>query len=121
MNKRKLISLMGVVGLVMAALCSVSAQEYKAGPSEKDFAGYLFTYFKGNAIADEAVCFAISTDGYTFRALNNNQPILDSKRISSTGGVRDPHILRAEDGKSFYMVLTDMTASKGWDSNRAMV
>ncbi|MGJ1227008.1 family 43 glycosylhydrolase [Sphingobacterium siyangense] len=121
MNRRKLISLMGVVGLMMATLCSVSAQEYKAGPSEKDFAGYLFTYFKGNAIADEAVCFAISTDGYTFRALNNNQPILDSKRISSTGGVRDPHILRAEDGKSFYMVLTDMTASKGWDSNRAMV
>ncbi|MDR2813563.1 MAG: glycoside hydrolase family 43 protein, partial [Prevotellaceae bacterium] len=37
------------------------------------------------------------------------------------GGVRDPHILRAEDGKTFYMVCTDMTSSKGWNSNRAMV
>src|SRR5690606_7644952 len=37
------------------------------------------------------------------------------------GGLRDPHILRAEDGKTFYMVATDMMASKGWDSNRGMV
>jgi hypothetical protein len=96
-------------------------QEYKSGPAGKDFAGYLFTYFKGNAVKDEAVCFAISTDGYNYRALNNNQPVLDSKVISSTGGVRDPHILRAENGKSFYMVLTDMTSSKGWDSNRALI
>ncbi len=114
-------SIVGTVCLIVGSLSGLFAQEYKFGPSEKDLAGYLFTYFKGNAVADEAVCFAISTDGYTFKALNNNQPILDSKIISSTGGVRDPHILRAEDGKSFYMLLTDMTSSKGWDSNRAMV
>lgn len=96
-------------------------QEYKFGPAEKDFVGYLFAYFKGNAVADESVCFAVSTDGYTYRALNQNQPILDSKLISTTGGVRDPHILRGEDGQSFYMVLTDMTSSKGWDSNRALI
>jgi arabinoxylan arabinofuranohydrolase len=96
-------------------------QVYKSGPAEKDYAGYLFAYFKGNAVADEALCYAISTDGYNYRALNNNQPVLDSKLISSTGGIRDPHILRGVDGRSFYMVLTDMTSSKGWDSNRAMV
>jgi len=121
MNRKKSMSIVGTVCLIVGSLSGLFAQEYKFGPSEKDLAGYLFTYFKGNAVADEAVCFAISTDGYTFKALNNNQPILDSKIISSTGGVRDPHILRAEDGKSFYMVLTDMTSSKGWDSNRAMV
>lgn len=107
--------------LLMNIAAAVYAQEYKYGPAEKDFAGYLFAYFKGNAVADEAVCFAISTDGYTYRALNDNQPILDSKLISKTGGVRDPHILRGHDGKTFYMVLTDMTSSKGWDSNRGMV
>ena len=96
------------------------AQSYKSGPAEKDFVAYLFTYFKGNVVQDEAVCYAISTDGYNFKALNNNHPILSSDKISSTGGVRDPHILRGENGK-FYMVLTDMTSSKGWDSNRAMV
>jgi arabinoxylan arabinofuranohydrolase len=96
-------------------------QEYKSGPTDKDMAGYLFTYFKGNAVNDEAICFAISTDGYNYRALKNNEPVLDSKVISTSGGVRDPHILRGEDGRSFYMVVTDMTSSKGWDSNRAMV
>lgn len=96
-------------------------QGYKCGPVEKDYAGYLFAYFKGNAVEDEAVCYAISSDGYNYLALNNNNPVLDSKQISSTGGVRDPHILRAEDGKTFYMVVTDMTSSKGWDSNRALV
>lgn len=88
---------------------------------EKDYAGYLFTYFTGNHISEEAVCFAVSTDGYTYWALNNNKPVLDSKIISSTGGVRDPHILRGEDGTTFYMVLTDMVSDNGWDSNRALV
>ncbi|KFF03411.1 family 43 glycosylhydrolase [Flavobacterium reichenbachii] len=89
--------------------------------AEKDLTAYLFVYFTGNKIEEEAVCYAVSTDGYHYYHLNNNKPVLDSKIISSTGGVRDPHILRGEDGKTFYMVLTDMTSSKGWDSNRAMI
>lgn len=89
--------------------------------AEKDYVAYLFTYFTGNHISQESVCYAVSTDGYTYRALNNNKPVIDSKIISSTGGVRDPHILRGEDGKTFYMVLTDMVSGNGWDSNRAMV
>ncbi|MXO04667.1 family 43 glycosylhydrolase [Flavobacterium sp. HBTb2-11-1] len=89
--------------------------------ADKDLTAYLFVYFIGNRVEEEAVNYAISTDGYHYYALNNNKPVIDSKKISSTGGVRDPHILRGEDGKTFYMVLTDMTSSKGWDSNRAMV
>lgn len=96
-------------------------QEYVSGPEEKDFVAYLFAYFKGNRVNDEAVCYAVSTDAYQFFALNDNNPVIASEQISSTGGVRDPHILRGEDSKAFYMVLTDMTSSKGWDSNRAMV
>jgi len=82
---------------------------------------YLFTYFTGNSGAEEAIRFAISKDGYNFRALNGNRPIISSSQISETGGVRDPHILRGADGKTFYMVVTDMVSAKGWDSNRAMV
>lgn len=89
--------------------------------AEKDYVAYLFTYFTGNHISEEAICFAVSTDGYTYWALNGNKPVLDSKVISSTGGVRDPHILRCQDGKTFYMVATDMVSGNGWDSNRAMV
>lgn len=111
-----LINLISLLGIPL-----IAQKEYKSNIREKDFAGYLFAYFTGNDVKDEAVCYALSRDGYNFIALNNNNPILDSKEISSTGGVRDPHILRGEDGNTFYMVLTDMTSSKGWDSNRAMV
>ena len=65
--------------------------------------------------------FALSDNGLNYKALNNNQPVLDSKKISSTGGIRDPHIIRGADGKTFYMVATDMLSSLGWNSNRAMV
>jgi hypothetical protein len=90
--------------------------------AEKEgMSAYLFAYFTGNNLSDEALRFAISSDGFTYKALNNNQPILDSKVISSTGGIRDPHILRGADGKTYYMVATDMVSALGWNSNRAMI
>lgn len=85
------------------------------------YSAYLFAYFTGNEKKDESIHFALSRDGYRFVALNNNQPILASAAISSTGGVRDPHILRGADGKTFYMAVTDMVSALGWNSNRAMV
>lgn len=97
------------------------AQQLPRAVNEKDYVAYLFTYFTGNKIEEEAVHFAISLDGYHYKALNKNLPVMDSKPISNTGGVRDPHLLRSEDGKTFYMVLTDMVSAKGWDSNRGMV
>ncbi|MFC0078104.1 family 43 glycosylhydrolase [Flavobacterium procerum] len=97
------------------------AQGVPPAVAEKDLTAYLFVYFIGNKVEEEAVNYAVSQDGYHYYSLNGNKPVIDSKAISSTGGVRDPHILRGEDGKTFYMVLTDMTSSKGWDSNRAMV
>lgn len=99
----------------------IFSQEYRTGIQEKDYVAYLFTYFTGNQVEEEAIHYAISADGYNYFSLNNNKPVVDSKIISSTGGVRDPHLLRSEDGKSFYMVVTDMTSSEGWDSNRAMI
>lgn len=90
-------------------------------PAEKDYTGYLFTYFTGNSMDGEQIRFALSNDGYNYKALNDNRPVIDSKTISSTGGVRDPHILRGADGETFYMVVTDMVSGNGWDSNRAMV
>ncbi len=83
--------------------------------------GYLFAYFTGNGPQQEAVRFAISTDGYHYLALNGNYPVLDSKQISTSGGVRDPHILRGADGKTFYMVATDLyVPEQGWN-NFAMI
>jgi sucrose-6-phosphate hydrolase SacC (GH32 family) len=81
----------------------------------------LFSYFTGNGPGEEAIRFAISLDGFHFKTLNSNESVLDNQVISSTGGVRDPHILRGADGSTFYMVVTDLYVPEmGWE-NYAMV
>ncbi|WP_246001764.1 glycoside hydrolase family protein [Mucilaginibacter gracilis] len=95
---------------------------YANGLTSKTDSAYLFVYFTGNGAGEEAIHFAIGTDGYHYKALNNDEPVLNSADISFTGGVRDPHIWRAHDGKTFYMVATDMNVSKnGWGANYGMV
>ncbi|TDH24622.1 beta-xylosidase [Segetibacter sp. 3557_3] len=105
--------------LLLAVVCCFFAYAQKKTRAE-NYSAYLFAYFTGNTKNEEANRFALSNDGYNYRALNGNDPIISSEKISSTGGVRDPHILRGEDG-AFYMVVTDMVSAKGWSSNRAMV
>ena len=90
-------------------------------PNEEPKVAYLFTYFNGNAPHEEQICYALSDDGYNFTPLNHGNPVIKSDSIALTGCVRDPHILRCEDGKTFYMVVTDMRSSLGWSSNRGMV
>lgn len=123
--KRSLLTIMLLLGMAITSAANtpgIDNQTPKSDPvTEKDYAGYLFVYFTGNHISQEAICFAVSYDGFNYRALNGGRPVLDSKKISSTGGMRDPHILRGEDGRTFYMVATDMVSDNGWDSNRAMV
>lgn len=109
MNKIKLLL------LILAAMPALAI-----GQTNK-YSAYLFAYFTGNDVSEESLHFAVSLNGYDYYALNGNKPIMPSAAISSTGGIRDPHILRSEDGRTFYMVMTDMTSSKGWESNRAMV
>ena len=108
---RKLI--LTLCATAMAAVCT-------AQPNEKKVA-YLFTYFTGNAPEKEQICYALSDDGYKYTPLNGGNPVISSDTIAYTQCVRDPHILRCEDGKTFYMVVTDMKSSLGWASNRGMV
>ncbi|MDE5683744.1 MAG: family 43 glycosylhydrolase [Muribaculaceae bacterium] len=110
-----------ILALPAVALVLGGCAGKTAAPDPDELDGYLFTYFHGNRVDQEQICYAISDDGFNFKALNDNLPVIQSSEISSTGGVRDPHILRRHDNKGFYMVVTDMTSSKGWDSNRAMV
>ena len=96
-----------------------TAAEAPKDPNE--MVAYLFTYFNSNAPEDEQICYAISDDGYNYTPLNHGLPVIESDTIALTQCVRDPHILRCEDGKTFYMVATDMKSSLGWSSNRGMV
>ena len=119
MNKLNLLKLFFIIGLVLPALTLLVSCQSKSSGDEPS--AYLFSYFTGNGPGEEAIRFAVSMDGYHYKALNNNEPIIDSKEISTSGGVRDPHILRGADGKTFYMVATDLyVPEQGW-SNFAMI
>lgn len=110
--------------LLLAALAwgtplQVSAAK-KAAINNK-FAGYLFAYFEGSGNKQEHLRFAISEDAKNWYALNDNQPVIASDSISTSGGIRDPHILRGEDG-CYYIVATDMnTVKNGWKDNPGIV
>ena len=110
--------------LMAAAVATHAARKKTAVEAPNDpneMVAYLFTYFTGNAPEKEQICYALSDDGYNYTPLNHGAPVISSDTIALTQCVRDPHILRCEDGKTFYMVCTDMRSSLGWASNRGMV
>lgn len=92
---------------------------------EKDFAlpavskqgKYLFCYFLGNEPDEERICLAVSEDGYHFKPLNSNKPVV--KQTKGTLCMRDPFLLRGKD--CFYIVATDMKSSDGWCSNHGII
>ena len=85
---------------------------------DSPYSHYLFTFFPSNT--DENIYYAVSDNGYDYTVINKNKPVITAKDITVMGGLRDPHILRGEDGR-FYMVATDMRSELGWSSNRGMV
>ena len=96
-----------------------------AKTTDTPFAGYLFAYFEGGGDQKlmEQLRFAVSEDARNWYALNGNRPIVASDSISESGGIRDPHILRGEDG-CYYIVATDMHTydpKQGWGANPGIV
>ena len=107
-----------IVFSVLAVVVSLQA-------SAQEMSGYLFAYFEGSGDTNlmEQLRFAVSEDAQNWYALNENRPIIASDSISESGGIRDPHILRGEDG-CYYIVATDMHVfdpKQGWGSNPGIV
>lgn len=85
---------------------------------DSPYSHYLFTFFPSNS--DENIYYALSDNGYDYTVINEGKPVFKAEGNTVMGGLRDPHILRGEDGR-FYMVATDMRSELGWSSNRGMV
>lgn len=105
------------ISLVLAVFSSCGTA--KKVVEKENNSAYLFVYFTGNSKSDEAIRFGLSKNGYNYYALNDNKAVISSESISTTGGVRDPHILRGADG-TFYMTVTDLQTANGWE-NQAMI
>ncbi len=119
----KKIALILVCVIVVAAIVVLSIY-YANGtirytsPVKSTEGKYLFCYFVGNEPEQERIHFAVSEDGYNFEALNNNEAVITQNLGKKS--VRDPYILRGEDGY-FYIIGTDMKCEEGWTSNHALV
>ena len=111
----KKIALMMMAAFVACLMVAVDAN------AKKKMSSYLFVFFSNNSPEGEQIRFALSDDGYNYVSLNDGQPVVGSDSIALTKSIRDPHIIRGEDGKTFYMVLTDMRSSLGWQSNDGLI
>jgi hypothetical protein len=100
-----------LLAFVLSGIGVVSAQT----PQPAETGGYLFTTFKGESTPiSEQIYFGLSQDGLRWDALSNANPVL----ISDVGekGVRDSYLLRAHDGKKFFLIATDLciNLNKNW-------
>lgn len=101
---------------------SSASKSFEVAVAEDDGkSAYLFVYFTGNSQDKEQIRYGLSNDGINYTPLNNGNPVVSSDSIALKMAVRDPHILRGIDGKTFYMVVTDMKSAEGWNSNRGIV
>jgi hypothetical protein len=103
--------IMYLLAFVLSGMGVVSAQSTQPD----DNGGYLFVTFKGESTPmTEQIYFGLSTDGVHWEALNDANPVL----ISDVGekGVRDSYLLRAHDGKKFFIIATDLSINlnKNW-------
>ena len=99
--------------VVLAATVSVAAAQEEVA---EECSRYLFAYFGAGVPESESehLRFAISRDGISWRALNNNEIVIRSDTIANSKRIRDPHILRGDHGE-FLIVATDMNAYRdGW-------
>ena len=89
-----------------------------AFPAVSQEGAYLFCYFVGNETEEQRIHFAVSRDGYHFKALNGNEPVIIQEKGKKC--VRDPYIFKGQDN-CYYIIGTDMNALEGWTSNHALV
>ena len=118
----------------LLSLCLGAAAADDRAPQEKDMGAYLMVYHKD---ADHGLHMALSYDGYKFKALNGDKPVIAGDTIAEQKGIRDPHIFRGPDG-AFYLSMTDLHVFArqkglrdtewqrdgkqfGWGNNRALV
>lgn len=79
--------------------------------------GYLYAHMHSS---NQTTCYALSRYGKRYDDLFNCGEVFDTKKYTSTGGMRDAYVTRMENGK-FILAGTDMNAALGWNSNHIMV
>lgn len=82
------------------------------GANAQDYAGYLMAHFTGETPNGEQIYFATSTDGLHWTDINKSFPVLNSD--IGENGVRDPALIRSQDGSKFWLLATDLRIANGY-------
>lgn len=104
-------TLLGILCLCMMGLGAATAKPAKTGK----MTAYLMVYHKDT---DHGLHMAVSQDGYTWTALNDDKAVISGDTIAMQHGIRDPHIFRGPDG-AFYLSMTDLNIYAQRDGKRA--
>lgn len=129
---KKILTVLVTLGMTLG----VQAQKQPANSNADtpDAGAYLMVYHKD---ADHSLHMALSRDGYSWKALNGDKPMVSGDTIALQHGIRDPHIYRGPDG-TYYIAATDLHIYAmregyrdtewerdgklyGWGNNRALV
>lgn len=89
----------------------------RAKDAGDDMGGYLWTFFNTEG-GYEKIFFGYSEDGLTWQKINKDSggtpmPLLVNDAQGSDLGVRDPHIIRSNDGTKYWILGTDLHAEGG--------
>ena len=96
-----------------ALALGLAAQPARAAQTETQDSCYLFAFFSNNSPSGEQIRYALSDDGLNYTSLNGGRPVVASDSIALKKSIRDPYICRGRDGRTFYMVMTDMRSDEG--------
>lgn len=123
-----------ILFIVLTSCLLLIGKDAMATPPSEKMSAYLMVYHKD---ADHSLHMAISHDGYHWKALNGDRPVIAGDTIAEQRGIRDPHIFRGPDG-AFYLSMTDLhifaqrdgyrttkwerdDKQFGWGNNRGLV
>ena len=76
--------------------------------SDEEMEAYFWSFFTGEGQGAEKTSFAASqgNDALAWNVLNDGYPVIES--TEGTEGLRDPFIIRSQEGDKFYMIATDL-------------
>ncbi|PWZ02441.1 putative arabinase [Testicularia cyperi] len=114
-----LTSSVAILALTSTTFSSPVPAEDLAERQSNSYVGYGFFYFIGNGAGQEQIYAAVSKGNSptSWDLLNSGKPILTS--TVGTKGVRDPSIVRSQDGSKFWLLATDLNIGSGTSFGQA--
>lgn len=111
MKRRTFLSGLGAGATLLGANALGPRSGLESAAAATTYAGYLMAYFTESpsmTAADYGLHLAVSSDGLNWTPLNQNAPVVTPTLGSK--GLRDPYILRKQDG-TFVVLATDLNGT----------